>query len=301
MPYLTLFTAPKPFTNPHIATIQRNALQCWKNLGDEVEVIVVGEESGLAEAAAALSIAHLSGVRRNAQGTPLVSSIFELARQASQSPLLAFLNADMLVLPDFIQAARQAAAQAARFLIVGQRWDLDITERLDFNPGWEASLRARARQDGRLHPPQGSDYFIFPRQIYQELPEFAIGRAGWDNWMIYHARSQGWPVIDGTPDLLVIHQNHDYSHLPGGKPHYTLEESDHNIALAGGPQNLYLVLDANRQLRGGIIRTPRPTRLRLLRTCERWFTPKDGSRQGWRWTVARQFRRQRRRLTAEAL
>ena len=31
------------------------------------------------------------------------------------------------------------------------------------------------------------------------MPDFAIGRAGWDNWMIYHARQQGWPVIDGTP------------------------------------------------------------------------------------------------------
>ena len=130
------------------------------------------------------------------------------------------------------------------------------------------------------------------------MPDFAIGRAGWDNWMIYHARRQGWQVIDGTPDLALIHQNHDYSHLPGGKPHYTLAESDRNIALAGGPQNLYLVLDANRQLRNGAIRPPRASLLRLLRACELAFTPRNGSRQGWRWSIARQFRRRRRRLTA---
>ena len=105
MPSLTIFTAPKPFTNPHIAVIQRNALKCWKSLGPEVEVIVVGEESGLAEAAAELSVLHLPGVERNDQGTPLVSSIFALARQASQSPLLAYLNADMLALPEFVLAA----------------------------------------------------------------------------------------------------------------------------------------------------------------------------------------------------
>ena len=41
---------------------------------------------------------------------------------------------------------------------------------------------------GRLHPPGGSDYFIFPRNCFTKIPNFAIGRAGWDNWMFYHAR-----------------------------------------------------------------------------------------------------------------
>ena len=51
MPLLTLFSAPKPMTNPHIATIQRNAFASWKALGDEVEVALIGTEDGLAEAA----------------------------------------------------------------------------------------------------------------------------------------------------------------------------------------------------------------------------------------------------------
>ena len=44
MTLLTVFSAPKPFTNPHIALIQRNALQSWLNLGDGVEVLLVGDE-----------------------------------------------------------------------------------------------------------------------------------------------------------------------------------------------------------------------------------------------------------------
>ena len=50
MPLITLFSAPKPFTNPHIAMIQRNAIKSWTLLPD-VEVILLGEEEGLAEAA----------------------------------------------------------------------------------------------------------------------------------------------------------------------------------------------------------------------------------------------------------
>lgn len=251
MTTLTIFTAPKPFTNPHIALIQRNALRSWMSLGDQVEVIVVGEESGLAEAALELGVKHLPQVRRNVQGTPLVSSIFELARQHSQAPLLAYVNADILLLPDFLQSAQQAAAQAERFLMVGQRWDLEVRQELDFAPGWPERLAAEARARGRLHPPAGSDYFIFPRACFAEIPAFAIGRAGWDNWMIFQARRAGWPVIDATRAIQIIHQDHDYSHLPGSQSHYRLPETIENVRLAGGRRTIFSLHDVNYVLEGG--------------------------------------------------
>jgi len=43
MPLITLFSAPKPFTNPHIALIQRNALASWRALGPEVSAALVGD------------------------------------------------------------------------------------------------------------------------------------------------------------------------------------------------------------------------------------------------------------------
>jgi hypothetical protein len=129
------------------------------------------------------------------------------------------------------------------------------------------------------------------------MPDFAIGRAGWDNWMIYYARQKGWLVVDGTPSMMIIHQNHDYRHLPDGKPHYELPESRQNEAIAGGPAHLYMVLDSNKQLRNGALRPPPWSLVRLLRRAEVWLTPPDGKRQSLRWSAARQFRRLRRRLT----
>ena len=82
---LTIFTAPKPFTNPHIAVIQRNAIRSWLSLGPQVEVFLMGEEDGLSEFAAECGIKHLPDVKRSAAGTPLVSSMFAMARQHSRS------------------------------------------------------------------------------------------------------------------------------------------------------------------------------------------------------------------------
>ena len=277
--------------------IQRNAIQSWQHLGPDVDVLLVGEEPGLADTAAEFKITLLPQVQRNEVGTPLVSSIFELARAESTSSLLVYVNADILLLPDIVDGAHKVADLAQDFLVVGQRWDLDMQTELEFTPGWEKHLRDDVLSRGRLHLPAGSDYFIFPRNLFTGMPDFAIGRAGWDNWMIYYASQQGWLVVDGTPSITVIHQDHDYGHLPDGKPHYTMDESRENEAMAGGSANLYMVLDSQKQLRDGVLRTPSPSLVRTLRQGEVWLTPPDGTRQGIRWSLARRLRRLRRRLT----
>ncbi|MFZ6026484.1 MAG: hypothetical protein ACOYYS_02100 [Chloroflexota bacterium] len=269
MPLLTIFAAPKPFTNGHIATIQRNAVNSWKSLGPDVEVFLMGQEVGLAEAAAELGVRHFENVRLTKETkTPYVSSMIETARQNSGSPLLLCINADVILLPEFLEAARTLLVWQRDFLMVGPRWDLAVTELLEFGPGWDQRLRADALERGKTHPPLGSDYFLFPRDSFGDIPDFAMGRSAWDNWMIYHHRSRKLPVVNGTMAINVIHQNHDYSHLPGNKPPYQLPETMENIRLAGGRRRLLFLEDTDYQLAGGQpVRVPLRQR-RLARLIE---------------------------------
>ena len=268
MTLLTLFSAPKPFTNPHLAMIQRNAIRSWTLLYD-VEVILLGEETGLAEAARELGVKHIPNVARNESGVPLISSMFQLAREHSDSDLLCIVNADMILMDDFIEAAKHVKSQRSKFVLLSQRWDLDVTQPLEFANDWQDKLRSMAYAVGSLHRPAGSDFFLFPKSCYQDVPNFTIGRAGWDNWMIYKARKEGWAVIDCTPSVMIVHQNHDYSHLPDGKPHYEHPETNENIRLAGGQANVrYTILDATHQLADGKLIRPKMTSLRLTRKLE---------------------------------
>jgi hypothetical protein len=265
---ITLFSAPKPFTNPHIAMIQRNAIKSWTLLPD-VEVILLGEETGLAEAAREMGVKHLPSVERNESGTPLISSMFQLAREHSTSDLLCIVNADMILMPDFVEAAKQAAELRDKFVLLSQRWDYDISAPIDFSAGRETQLRESVRKQNQLHRPAGSDFFLFPKSCYTHIPNFAIGRAGWDNWMIYEARTEGWPVIDCTPSVMIVHQNHDYSHLPGGMPHYEHPDTNENIRLAGGQASVrYTILDSTHQLLDGKLIRPRLTSMRFTRKLE---------------------------------
>jgi hypothetical protein len=265
---LTIFTSPKPFTNPHIAMIQRNAIRSWVELGSDVQVVLFGDEAGVAEVARELGILHIPEVKRNASGTPLLSNMFQKAREVNQSPILAFVNADILLGNDFLETAKKVNESCKEYLVVGQRWDLEITTLLDFTPGWQKRLDAECASKGKLHKPTGSDYFIFPRRCFESIPDFAIGRAGWDNWMLYETRQQGWKLIDATSSIRIIHQRHDYSHLPGGKPHYHLPETYENVRLAGGKRHIFLLQDINWQFVDGKLVHPKMTVKRFWREVE---------------------------------
>jgi hypothetical protein len=267
MTLLTIFSAPKPFTREHIRLIQRNALGSWLQL-DGVEVILLGDEEGIAETAHEFGVKHIAGVDCNESGTPRLDSIFRLAEEAAAGRLMAYQNADMIALPDFVRAAESAAKLAQRFLIVGQRWDLDLTRPLDFDPGWDERLVEEARREGRRHGRNGSDYFIYPRGGFPQLPPFALGRAGWDNWMIYAGRRGGVRVVDASAEVNVIHQTHDYGHLPGGMPHYQHPESFNNLHMAGGEKVVFTLDDADTLLAGGRFARPPITWRRFWREVE---------------------------------
>jgi hypothetical protein len=270
MTLLTIFSAPKPFSDPHIAIIQRNAIASWTKL-PEVNVVLLGDEPGLAEAAVDLGVTHICEIPRSESGAPLMDAMFRLARESSPTPLYAIVNADIILFDDFVAAAKNVMAQRDKFVIMGQRWDFEINEPLDFSEGWQESLRSKVKSRGELHRPAGSDYFLFPMTTYQLLPSFIIGRAGWDNWMIYHALKSKFPAIDATADIMIVHQNHDYAHLPGGQPHYKHPETDINIRLAGGrPMTRFTLLDADKRLVDGKILPQKLDSARLWRKIAFW-------------------------------
>lgn len=249
---LTIFTAPKPFVG-HIGVIQRNALESWACLRPEVEIILCGDEDGVEAAAADVGALHARTVMRNAYGTPLVSSVFREARETASRPVLAYANADLIFLPDLLEAI--ASVRLPRYLIAGRRRNVRVHERLDFDrPDWRARLRERSSGSGRLERPWGSDYFVFPADAaLGELPPFAIGRPLWDNWLFYRARSLGVPVVDATKAITAIHQVHGYDHIASGSgAPWDGPEADANRALSrsltGGRDRTFHLWDATHVL-----------------------------------------------------
>jgi hypothetical protein len=269
LPNLTIFSIPKPFRG-HIALIQRNAIQSWKHIGGEVRIVLFGDDDGVADEAASAGVEHVGDVPRSELGTPLLNAVFDDVRSRRTSELACYVNADIILAPDLLAAASRL--HMARFLAVGRRWDVDVSESIDFRQtDARAELRELAHRNGKPHPPTGSDYFLYPGAIDWGFPPFAVGRPGWDNWLIFRARRLGIPVVDVSECVEVIHQNHEYGHVPSARDDgWEGPEADRNRDLAGGDQNLFDLRDASHQLtRRGLKRAVGPRylarRLRRLR------------------------------------
>jgi hypothetical protein len=230
---ITFFAAPKPFRG-HIGIIQRNAIESWKRVHPSAKVILFGDEEGIAEAARDLAIRHVPSVKRNEKGTPFLSPIFDGAQDLATDNCLCYINCDIILLSDFREAVERVISLGGSFLMAGQRWDAGITAPVDFSASdWETAVRRTALQANRQRLPQWIDYFAFSRGLYyKNTPPLLIGRAGFDGWLVWHARDSGARVVDATAVVCAIHQNHDYSHHPEGeKGVYVGEEAQWNIAL----------------------------------------------------------------------
>jgi hypothetical protein len=243
---LSLLAFPKPFRG-HIATIQRNAISSWARLQPPCEIFLFGNEEGTAEVAKEFGVHHISEIARNEYGTPLLNDVFEKGEQSATYNLLCYVNCDIILGSEFTRAVEKVSRWTQRFLMVGECWNLDLAEPLAFDqPMWEENLNALVRQRGKPRGQYAIDYFVFPRGLYQQLPPFALGRPWFDQWLIWKARHLGAAVVDATSVVMAVHQNHDYSHVPGGR-HYMMfhgEEGLHNQKLAGGLGHCYHIKEA---------------------------------------------------------
>jgi len=270
MTELTIFSCPKPFRDEHITRIQRNAIGTWLQLGPQVEVILLGDEENVDVVATDLGVRHIGEVEQNEYGTPLIHSIFQEAQLASTAPTMAYVNADILIMPDFLTLT-SIVRNLDKFLVVGSRIDLDLREEITFQDGWQNDFIGKVEGEGRLHKPSGSDYFVFPRGTFMDIPPFALGRAGWDNWMVYEGRRERIPVIDASGSIQIVHQDHDYAHLPGGKPHYRHPESNQNVQLAGGNEMIFTLQDTNWRVENGLLRRKTWRERGFFRSVETWL------------------------------
>jgi hypothetical protein len=245
---LTIFTIPKAFRG-HAGIIQRNAVESWTRLRPRAEVILLGSDDGTAEVARELGIRHIPDVATNEHGTPVLNDIFRRAEEAAAFPWMCYVNADIIILDDFVERLAEAQKQLAKFLYVSKRVNIDITEPLGFSQGWQAALKARVHAVGSDGSHTAIDVFAFPKGTYAQMPGFYIGRLWFDQWLIKAALQNHLPVVDASLVAPVVHQNHDYGHVPGGYDQvWRGAEAEHNFALYGGVRHAFTLLDVTHEL-----------------------------------------------------
>lgn len=229
---ITIFTIPKPFVGLDDIH-QRNAIQSWLAIRPECEIILCGNDQGVAEAAQEYGVAHITDIPVNEFGTPYLDAAFQHAQQIAKNDLICYVNADIIFPPNLVESIASIPFQ--KFLGVGRRFNLDVDQLVDFqNRESSREFFDIAKENASEFIMGASDYFFFRKNGFSDLPPFAVGRPYWDNWMMYTARKLRLPLIDVTLAIFSVHQNHDHSHVQQvRRGAYFGPEGDRNLEFLG--------------------------------------------------------------------
>jgi len=217
---ISVGTAPKRFEG-NLDRIQRNAIASWKEFSDDIILFVSSPPPEIE------GIRFLPVKTSRLSDAPRVDEVFHLLNEIGRHETMMFINTDIIIVEGVEKAVKAVQEKTDNFLVVGQRWDCDWNEPLRGN--WKERVKAAPKT---LHAPTGIDYFFFPRDFWGKIPAFIIGRTAWDNWLLAWALRQGKFVVDATQCILAVHQNHDWSHLKGGRDEAWMgPEAVHNRSL----------------------------------------------------------------------
>lgn len=156
--------------------------------------------------------------------------------------LAMYLNSDILLDSSATAAVASLESLPGPWLASARRCCLSqwVGPALANENEWNEFYR-RARETGVWGEACAMDVFLFRGLSFEAMPPFLIGHRGWDNWMIYHARSQNISVIDISSAMRVIHCDHDYSYAKGNtapeRRDGPLEEA--NLQMLGGRRGCF--------------------------------------------------------------
>ncbi len=262
---LTLLSTPKRFEGI-FDVIQTNAITSWTKLEQRPEIILFGRDEGTAEICDQLGLIHVPDVETTSAGTPLLSDMFMRGQQMASNGLVCWSNADVIFTDHLLHAAEVVRRHRRAAYLVGRRRDIEQPTPLTFDDDWQEVLTERSRRTGELKPANWIDYFMFTRGLFPELPPFAIGRPGYDPWLIWRAANLGADVIDATAFVHAIHQRHDYSHVGGRSVAFTGPEAQGNAAIVDDWRHYHSISYASLRLdEAGQLTPARELRYRLAR------------------------------------
>lgn len=204
---LTLFTS---FRYSHRRKlVHRRTVKNWSSLRPNVRPVLYAEDQPRGEESSNDEIEILDFARQlgwtvlTCNGTsstkvPVLRWLFTDATTRFRSEFYGFANADILFDGGLIETLKTLIGRFRKFLMIGTRVDCHVATDCSFD-------------DRRTREPvlkNAQDYFVTTRTGFdwESVPDFVIGRAGYDNWLVTRAMVGGIPVVDTSATVTALHQ-----------------------------------------------------------------------------------------------
>ncbi|KAK6174333.1 hypothetical protein SNE40_017634 [Patella caerulea] len=190
-------------------TVYTNTFLNWKKFKPHVQPVVFTNESAVIKQAMEHGWECQPLLHVSPYNVPILKYMYIQVQQKYRSRFYAYVNSDILFDDGLIKTltavnSSTSLPKVTPLLIIGQRTNvLNVTlaESSTFQKLHEISKR------GRLFHTYAEDYFITDRRFpWETIPELAIGRPAYDNFLVLFARAGNMTVIDSTATILAVHQ-----------------------------------------------------------------------------------------------
>ena len=205
---ISFFATQKPFNqSASIRTIQENAILSWLHLPIEKEIILLGDDGGVAEFAQRYGLKHVKDLKKSTGGFFRIDDLFAVGEAQCSYHLKCFINSDIILTGEFADLIRYCDKNLGKFLCVGSQFDIDLDRRIDFIGDWKSELM---NLPSKWRGIAAKDYFFYSDSIRPTGKPFAVGIPGWDCWVLQRAlETDDIEVIDCSV-IPTFHQNHQY-------------------------------------------------------------------------------------------
>ena len=141
---------------------------------------------------------------------PIIKAMFMEILKSSNTPFVGYANADILFDTSLISTlsalSKSVHVQNKMTLVVGRRRNVNVTT-FDLGDGDDLDMISEMDQRQLFHG-FAQDYFIISRQglPWDDIPDFVVGRNGYDNWLVVKGQDWGLTLVDASRTLLALHQ-----------------------------------------------------------------------------------------------
>ena len=236
-PILTIFTTFKNSSNKMI--IYKNTIRIWHRLWPEIVPILFtsfdpSDPESLAHYAVEQGWYVLPVPKTSPQGLPVLRHMFLEAQKKFNTKFYCYANGDILFdrnLTDTIRFLETSlrGRRSHKLLVVGRR----INRSMKNTNLTELHEVGHYAKSSTLFRTDAQDCFLTTRDGYpwRTIPDFVVGRVGYDNWLVVTALVKHILVLDATATVTALHQTGEDGNLAG---HGAQSERHYNYGLAKG-------------------------------------------------------------------
>ena len=219
---LTLFTTCPNFQDKRY--IYENTITNWHLLSPDVIPILFTDDHpsdprGIAYIAAQQGWHVLPIPATSPGGIPVLRHMYLTAQKKFYTTFYGYANCDILFdrnLTDTLRSLQTYAygGHIDKLLVVGRRRNWSVEKGVNLA---KLSMVGHYMKNSSLYISDAQDYFLTTRHGYPWtcIPDFVVGRIGYDNWLVVAALVNQIPVVDATETVTALHQTGEDGNLAG--------------------------------------------------------------------------------------